>query len=107
METGSSLTAVLKQKNGSVKVAAAASGAEPGGFVLQEANSSLTVAGGSVNQVSSASGNAGGLVGSSTDGTLCVASTKGTVIPFTFADKLTLKAASDQSSRWTGRSIFC
>ena len=99
METGSSLTAVLKQKNGSVKVAAAASGADAGGFVgYMEANSSLTVAGGSVNQVSSASGNAGGLVGSSTDGTLCVASTKGTVIPFTFADKLTLKAASDKAA---------
>ncbi len=99
METGSSLTAVLKQKNGSVKVAAAASGADAGGFVgYMEANSSLTVAGGSVNQVSSDSGNAGGLVGSSTDGTLCVASTKGTVIPFTFADKLTLKAASDKAA---------
>lgn len=99
METGSSLTAVLKQKNGSVKVAAAAREADAGGFVgYMEANSSLTVAGGSVNQVSSASGNAGGLVGSSTDGTLCVASTKGTVIPFTFADKLTLKAASDKAA---------
>lgn len=101
METGSSLTAVLKlkQETGSVKVAAAASGADAGGFVgYMEANSSLTVAGGSVNQVSSASGNAGGLVGSSTDGTLCVASTKGTVIPFTFADKLTLKAASDKAA---------
>ena len=99
METGSSLTAVLKQKNGSVKVAAAASGADAGGFVgYMEANSSLTVAGCSVNQVSSDSGNAGGLVGSSTDGTLCVASTEGTVIPFTFADKLTLKAASDKAA---------
>lgn len=99
METGSSLTAVLKQKNGSVKVAAAASGADAGGFVgYMEANSSLTVAGCSVNQVSSDSGNAGGLVGNSTDGTLCVASTEGTVIPFTFADKLTLKAASDKAA---------
>ena len=99
METGSSLTAVLKQKNGSVKVAAAAIGADAGGFVgYMEANSSLTVAGCSVNQVSSDSGNAGGLVGNSTDGTLCVASTEGTVIPFTFADKLTLKAASDKAA---------
>lgn len=99
METGSSLTAVLKQKNGSVKVAAAASESDAGGFVgYMKANSSLTVAGDSVNQVSSASGNAGGLVGSSTDGTLCVASTEGTVIPFTFADKLTLKAASDKAA---------
>ena len=99
METGSSLTAVLKQKNGSVKVAAAASEADAGGFVgYMKANSSLTVAGCSVNQVSSALGNAGGLVGRSTDGTLCVASTEGTVIPFTFADKLTLKAASDKAA---------
>ena len=101
METGSSLTAVLKlkQETGSVKVAAAASEADAGGFVgYMEANSSLTVAGCSVNQVSSDSGNAGGLVGNSTDGTLCVASTEGTVIPFTFADKLTLKAASDKAA---------
>lgn len=99
METGSSLTAVLKQKNGSVKVAAAASESDAGGFVgYMKANSSLTVAGDSVNQVSSDSGNAGGLVGSSTDGTLCVASTEGTVIPFTFADKLTLKAASNKAA---------
>lgn len=99
METGSSLTAVLKQETGSVKVAAAASEADAGGFVgYMKANSSLTVAGCSVNQVSSTSGNAGGLVGSSTDGTLCVASTEGTVIPFTFADKLTLKAASDKAT---------
>nr|WP_296047959.1 hypothetical protein [uncultured Blautia sp.] len=99
METGSSLTAVLKQETGSVKVAAAASEADAGGFVgYMKANSSLTVAGCSVNQVSSTSGNAGGLVGSSTDGTLCVASTEGTAIPFTFADKLTLKAASNKAA---------
>ena len=99
MKTGSSLTADLKQKTGSVKVAAAASEADAGGFVgYMEANSSLTVAGCSVNQVSSDSGNAGGLVGNSTDGTLCVASTEGTVIPFTFADKLTLKAASNKAA---------
>lgn len=99
MKTGSSLTADLKQKTGSVKVAAAAREADAGGFVgYMEANSSLTVAGCSVNQVSSDSGNAGGLVGNSTDGTLCVASTEGTVIPFTFADKLTLKAASNKAA---------
>ena len=99
METGSSLTAVLKQKTGSVKVAAAASEADAGGFVgYMKANSSLTVAGCSVNQVSSDSGNAGGLVGSSADGTLCVASTEETVIPFTFADTLTLKAASGKAA---------
>lgn len=100
METGSSLTAVLEETNSqgtrSVKVVAAADGADAGGFVgHMKANSSLTVAGCSVNQVSSASGNAGGLVGSSTDGILRVASTtEGTVTPFTFTDTLTLQAAS-------------
>ena len=101
METGSSLTAVLKlkQETGSVKVAAAASEADAGGFVgYMEANSSLTVAGGSVNQVSSASGNAGGLVGSSIDGTLCVASAEESIMPFTFADTLTLQAATGKAA---------
>lgn len=103
METGSSLTAVLKETNskgtGAVKVTAAASEADAGGFVgHMEANASLTVAGCSVNQVSSASGNAGGLVGSSTDGILCVDSTEGTVTPFTFADTLTIKAASNKAA---------
>ena len=104
METGSSLTAVLEETNsqgiGSVKVAAAADGADAGGFVgHMEANARLTVAGCSVNQVSSASGNAGGLVGSSTDGILSVASTtKGTTTPFTFADTLTLQAANDKAA---------
>ena len=104
METGSSLTAVLEETNSqgtrSVKVAASADGADAGGFVgYMEANSSLTVAGCSVNQVSSASGNAGGLVGSSTDGILSVASTtEGTATPFTFVDTLTLQAASDKAA---------
>lgn len=99
METGSSLTAVLKQKNGAVKVAAAASEADAGGFVgHMEADSSLTVAGCSVNQVSSDLGNAGGLVGSSIDGTLCVASAEESNMPFTFADTLTLQAATGKAA---------
>ena len=99
METGSSLTAVLKQKKGAVKVAATASEADAGGFVgHMEANSSLTVAGCSVNQVSSDSGNAGGLVGSSIDGTLCVASAEESTMPFTFADTLTLQAATGKAA---------
>ena len=101
METGSSLTAVLTKSDstGVVKVAAAASGADAGGFVgHMEANSSLTVAGCSVNQVSSVSGNAGGLVGSSTDGTLCVASTEESTTPFIFADTLTLQAANEKAA---------
>lgn len=99
METGSSLTAVLKQKNGAVKVAAAASEADAGGFVgHMEADSSLTVAGCSVNQVSSDLGNAGGLVGSSIDGTLCVASAEESNMPFTFSDTLTLQAATGKAA---------
>ena len=99
METGSSLTAVLKQKTGAVKVAATASEADAGGFVgYMEANSSLTVAGFSVNQVSSDSGNAGGLVGSSIDGTLCVAYAEESTMPFTFADTLTLQAATGKAA---------
>lgn len=99
METGSSLTAVLKQKTGVVKVAATASEADAGGFVgHMEADSSLTVAGCSVNQVSSDSGNAGGLVGSSIDGNLCVASAEESTMPFTFADTLTLQAATDKAA---------
>lgn len=101
METGSSLTAVLKlkQETGSVKVAAAASEADAGGFVgHMEADSSLTIAGCSVNQVSSDSGNAGGLVGSSIDGTLCVASAEESIMPFTFADTLTLQAATGKAA---------
>ncbi len=88
METGSSLTAVLEETNSqgtrSVKVGQLPMGQMPVAFVgHMKANSSLTVAGCSVNQVSSASGNAGGLVGSSTDGILRVASTtEGTVTPF-------------------------
>ncbi len=99
METGSSLTAVLKQKTGVVKVAAIASEADAGGFVgHMEADSSLTVAGCSVNQVSSDSGNAGGLVGSSIDGNLCVASVEESTMPFTFADTLTLQAATGKAA---------
>ena len=104
MKEGSSLTAVLNKSDstgtGSVKVAAEASDADAGGFVgHMEANSNLTVAGCSVNQVSSNLGNAGGLVGSSTDGTLCVASTtEESTTPFTFADTLTLQAANGKAA---------
>lgn len=102
MAENTSLTAELKKATnaGSIKVEATEAGMDAGGFVgYMEANSSLTVAGYSVNQVSSASGNAGGLVGSSTDGILSVASTtEGTVTPFIFADKLTLQAASGKAA---------
>ena len=104
MKEGSSLTAVFNKSDstgtGSVKVAAVASNADAGGFVgHMEANSNLTVAGCSVNQVSSNLGNAGGLVGSSTDGTLCVASTtEESTTPFTFADTLTFQAANGKAA---------
>ena len=104
METGSSLTAVFNktdsQGTGSVKVTADAKEADAGGFVgHMDTNSRLTVAGCSVNWVSSASGNAGGLVGSSTDGILSVASTtEVNDTPFTFAATLTLQAASDKAA---------
>ena len=99
MEPDSSLTAVLNQETGDVKVAATASEADAGGFVgHMDANSRLTVAGCSVNQVSSDLGNAGGLVGSSTDGTLCVASTEESTTPFIFADTLTLQAANGKAT---------
>ncbi|MFR7901193.1 MAG: hypothetical protein ACLU6Y_16210 [Ruminococcus sp.] len=64
-----------------------------------EANARLTVAGCSVNQVSSASGNAGGLVGSSTRwNSFCCFYNKRNNYSFTFADTLTLQAANDKAA---------
>ena len=98
MDKNASLTAEFKKASsaGNVKVEA---GMDAGGFVgHMEADSSLTVAGCSVNQVTSDSGNAGGLVGSSIDGNLCVASVEESTMPFTFADTLTLQAATDKAA---------
>ena len=64
-------------------------------------NTTLTIAGTSVDQVSAASGNAGGIVGSATDGTISLkteTAAEGTNDPttFTFADML-LSAGSEKA----------
>ena len=98
MEPGASLTATFKNNvKNTVSVEATTSGADAGGFVgHMAADSQLTIAGTSAAQVSSASGNAGGLVGSVTDGKISVQAEKGEneadAGKFAFADTLTLKA---------------
>ena len=104
MEPGASLTATFKNNvKNTVSVEANTSGADAGGFVGQmKADSQLTIAGTSVAQVSSASGNAGGLVGSVTDGKISVQAKKGEneadAGKFAFADTLTLKAGSEKAA---------
>ena len=67
-----------------------------------KADSQLTIAGTSAAQVSSASGNAGGLVGSVTDGKISVQAENGeneaAAGKFVFADTLTLKADSGKAA---------
>lgn len=99
MEKNTSLTAEFKNTStGKINVEAveaASSAADAGGFVgHMETDARLTAAGSSVTQVSSASGNAGGLAGSATDGSISI-KTGGKL---TFADKLTLKSASNKSA---------
>ena len=56
---------------GKISVKTTSSNNDAGGFVgHMEKNTSLTIAGTSVDKVSAASGNAGGIVGSATDGTI-------------------------------------
>lgn len=104
MEPGASLTATFKNNvKNTVSVEATASGADAGGFVgHMAADSQLTIAGTSAAQVSSASGNAGGLAGSVTDGKISVQAEKGeneaAAGKFAFADTLTLKAGSDKAA---------
>lgn len=104
MEPGVSLTATFKNNvKNTVSVEATTSGADAGGFVgHMAADSQLTIAGTSAAQVSSASGNAGGLVGSVTDGKISVQAEKGKneadAGKFAFADTLTLKAGSDKAA---------
>ena len=104
MESGASLTATFKNNvKNTVSIEATASGADAGGFVgHMEADSQLTIAGTSVAQVSSASGNAGGLAGSVTDGKISVQAEKGKneadAGKFAFADTLTLKAGSEKAA---------
>lgn len=103
MEPGASLTATFKNNvKNTVSVEATTSGADAGGFVgHMAADSQLTIAGTSAAQVSSASGNAGGLVGSVTDGKISVQAEKGEneadAGKFAFADTLTLKAGSEKA----------
>lgn len=104
MEPGASLTATFNNNDKStVSVEATASEADAGGFVgRMNADSQLTIAGTSAAQVSSASGNAGGLVGSVTDGKISVQAKNGEnkadAGKFTFADTLTLKAGSEKAA---------
>jgi len=104
MEPGASLTATFKNNvKNTVSVEATASGADAGGFVgHMAADSQLTIAGTSAAQVSSASGNAGGLAGSVTDGKISVQAEKGeneaAAGKFAFADTLTLKAGSEKAA---------
>lgn len=104
MEPGASLTANFKNNDKNpVSVEATASEADAGGFVgHMKADSQLTIAGTSAAQVSSASGNAGGLVGSVTDGKISVQAENGeneaAAGKFAFADTLTLKAGSEKAA---------
>ena len=66
MAANASLTAEFKKTSGagSIKVEATGTGMDAGGFVgHMETNAGLKIAGSSVDQVTSGSGNAGGLVG--------------------------------------------
>lgn len=103
MESGASLTATFNNTKNTVSVEATASKADAGGFVgWMNEDSQLTIAGTSAAQVSSASGNAGGLVGSVTDGKISVQAKKGEneadAGKFAFADTLTLKAGSEKAA---------
>ena len=104
MESGASLTATFKNNvKNTVSVEATALGADAGGFVGQmKTDSQLTIAGTSAAQVSSASGNAGGLAGSVTDGKISVQTENGeneaAAGKFAFSDTLTLKAGSEKAA---------
>ena len=104
MEPGASLTATFKNNTKkTVSVEATASEADAGGFVgRMKADSQLTIAGTSAAQVSSASGKAGGLAGSVTDGKISVQTENGengaAAGKFAFADTLTLKAGSEKAA---------
>ena len=104
MELGASLTATFNNNTKkTVSVEATTSEADAGGFVgRMKADSQLTIAGTSAAQVSSASGNAGGLAGSATDGKISVQAENGeneaAAGKFAFADTLTLKAGSEKAA---------
>lgn len=101
MQAGSSLTATFKsgQGAGKISVAATESGKDAGGFVgHMETDASLTIAGTSVYSVASSSGNAGGIVGSSVDGSVTVKVSEPDTNIFQFADPITLSAGSDKAA---------
>lgn len=101
MKSGALLTARLVKGAGEVSVEATASEADAGGFVgYMTSDNSLTVAGSSVDQVISASGNAGGLAGSVTDGSIGVQAGESGADAgeFIFGDSLTLKAGSGKAA---------
>lgn len=101
MNEGSSLTATLKNGAGKISVAATESGKDAGGFVgHMETDASLTIAGTSVYSVASSSGNAGGIVGSSVDGSVTVKDNTGeeTNGTFQFADSITLSAGNEKAA---------
>lgn len=98
MAENTSLTAELKKAAGAgiIKVEATEAGMDAGGFVgHMESGAGLTIAGSSVDQVTSNSGNAGGLVGSATDGSI---QRKDQTTAFSFADTLTVKAGSTSAA---------
>ena len=101
MQEGSFLTATFKNGAGKISVAATESGKDAGGFVgHMETDASLIIAGTSVSSVASSSGNAGGIVGSSVDGSVTVkASGQDTNTNiFQFADSITLSAGNDKAA---------
>lgn len=98
MAENTSLTAELKKAAGAgiIKVEATEAGMDAGGFVgHMESGAGLTIAGSSVDQVTSNSGNAGGLVGSATVGSI---QRKDQTTAFSFADTLTVKAGSTSAA---------
>lgn len=98
MDKNTSLTAELKKAAGAgiIKVEATEAGMDAGGFVgHMEPGAGLIIAGSSVDQVTSDSGNAGGLVGSATDGSI---QRKEQTTAFSFADTLTVKAGSTSAA---------
>ena len=98
MAENTSLTAELKKAAGAgiIKVEAMEAGMDAGGFVgHMESGAGLTIAGSSVDQVTSNSGNAGGLVGSATVGSI---QRKDQTTAFSFADTLTVKAGSTSAA---------
>ena len=102
MAENTSLTAEFKKASGagSIKVEATGKGMDAGGFVgRMERDAGLTIAGSSVDQVTSDSGNAGGLVGSAADGSIQLKEeATEQVTAFSFADTLTVKAGSDKAA---------